>query len=120
MCIDYRKINEVTKRDAFPLPRIDDALDALSGSTTYCTMDLAKVLYQIPVSSTDIDKTAFVTHEGNFKFLTMPFGLCNAPATFQRLIFGVLEGLLGQKCLSYIDDIQIFGCNELECLARLR
>ena len=120
MCIDYRKINGVTKRDAFPLLRIDDALDALSGSTTYCTMDLAKGYYQIPVNPKDIEKTAFVTHEGLFEFLTMPFGLCNAPATFQRLMFGVLEGLLGKECLSYIDDILVFGRSELECLARLR
>ena len=111
MCIDYRKINGVTKRDAFPLPRIDDALDALSGSTTYCTIDLATGFYQIPVSSKDIEKTAFVTHEGLFEFFTMPFDLCNASATFQRLMFGVLDGLLGKECFSYIDDILTFGRN---------
>ena len=114
MCIDYRTINKVT------LPRIDNALDALSGSTTYCTMDLAKGFYQIPVSSKNIKNTAFVTHEGLFQFLTMLFGPCNAPATFQRLMFGVIDELLGKEWLSYIDDILTFGRNESECLARIR
>ena len=84
-------------------------------------MDLGKGFYQIPVSSKDIEKTELVTHKGLFEFLTMPFGLCNAlAATFQRLMFGVLKGLRGKECLSYMDDILIFGRNELECLARLR
>ena len=83
-------------------------------------MDLEKGFYQIPVSSKDSEKTAFVMHDGLFEYLTMPFGLCNATATFQRLMLGVLEGLLGMKCLSYIDDILIFGRNKIECLARLR
>lgn len=111
MCIDYQKINEVTKRDAFLLPRIDDVLDALSGSTTYCTMDLTSGLYQILVSPKNCEKPAFVTHEGPFEFFTMPCGLYNAPATFQRLMFGVLEELLGLECLSYLDDILTFGRN---------
>ena len=119
MCVDYRRVNAVTRKDSFPLPRIDDALDALAGSAWYCTIDLVKGYHQIPVRPSDVEKTAFVTHDGLFEYLTMPFGLCNAPGTCQRLMYMVLEGLIGKECLSYIDDVLIFASTRQELLARL-
>ena len=119
MCVDYRRVNAITRKDSFPLPRIDEALDALSGSRYYCTIDLVKGYHQIPVRPKDVEKTAFVTHDGLFEYVAMPFGLCNAPGTCQRLMYLVLEGLIGRECLSYIDDILIYGKTRVELLDRL-
>lgn len=91
--MDYRKLNDVTKKDAFPLPRTDDILDALAGSTWFSTLDLKSGYWQVPVHSTDREKTAFSTGCALYQFTVMPFGLCNAPATFQRLMEKVLQGL---------------------------
>ena len=112
MCVDYRRVNSITRKDSFPLPRIDEALDALAGSKYYCTIDLVKGYHQIPVRPQDVEKTAFVTHDGLFEYTAMPFGLCNAPGTCQRLMYLVLEGLIGKECLSYIDDVlSLRRCN---------
>ena len=109
MCIDYRKLNAVTRKDAYPLPRIDDALDALSGSKWFSTLDLISGYWQVEMDKTDQEKTAFCNSEGLFEFKVMPFGLCNAPATFQRLMDLVLAGLQWSTCLVYLDDIIIIG-----------
>ena len=108
-CVDYRKINEVTRKDAYPLPRVDDTLDTLSGSVWFSTLDLRSGYWQVEVDPSDREKTAFCTQQGLFEFNVMPFGLCNAPATFQRLMNLVLAGIQWQSCLVYIDDIIIFG-----------
>ena len=108
-CVDYRKLNEVTKRDAYPLPRIDDCFDCLGNSTWFCTLDLRSGYWQVPVAAEDVEKTAFVTHGGLYEYLVMPFGLTNAPATFERLMERVLRGLQWKRCLVYLDDIIIFG-----------
>ncbi len=92
-CMDYRKVNKVTRKDAYPLPRIDDILDALRGSQYFSTLDLYSGYLQVKMDSRDIDKTAFVTRQGLFHFTVMPFNLCNAPATFERLMELVLSGL---------------------------
>ena len=100
-CIDYRKLNAVTRKDAYPLPQIDETLEALGGSKWFSTL--------VEVSEQDRLKTAFSTREGLFEFKVMPFGLCNAPATFQRLMDMVLAGVKWSKCLVYIDDIIVMG-----------
>ncbi len=107
--IDYRNVNSVTRKDAYPLPRVDDTLDTLAGSKWFSTLDLLSGYWQVEVSPEDRNKTAFCTHEGLFEFRVMPFGLCNAPATFQRLMDAVLAGLQWSSCLVYIDDIVIPG-----------
>ena len=87
--MDYRKVNNVTRKDAYPLPRIDTTLDTLAGSQWFSTLDLVSGYWQVEVDETDRHKTAFFTTEGLFQFKVMPFGLCNAPATFQRLMDGL-------------------------------
>ncbi len=82
-CMDYRKVNEVTCKDADPLPWIDDTSDALRGSQYFSTLDLYSGYWQVKMDSRDIDKTVFVTRQGLFRFMVMPFGLCNAPETFE-------------------------------------
>ena len=108
-CVDYRKVNAVTKKDAYPLPRVDETLDTLSGSQWFSTLDLLSGYWQVEMSPTDREKTAFSTPEGLYEFKVMPFGLCNAPSTFQRLMDSVLMGLHWSSCLVYIDDIIVPG-----------
>jgi len=102
-CVDYRKVNAVTKRDAHPLPRIDDLLDSLQGSTMFSTLDLRSGYWQIGMSPEDREKTAFITPEGLWEFLRMPFGVSNGCATFQRAIQIVLSGLKYDTCSCYFD-----------------
>ena len=108
-CVDYRKVNDVTIKDAYPLPRVDDTLDTLAGSVWFSTLDLKSGYWQVKVAPEDREKTAFCTQEGLFEFNVMPFGLCNAPATFQHLMDSVLAGLQWSSCLVYLDDIIIMG-----------
>eukprot|EP00731_Ephydatia_muelleri_P021935 Em0014g526a len=108
-CVDFRHLNDCTRKDAQPLPRIDDTLDALGGAQYFSTLDLASGYWQVEVDSRDREKTAFVTPFGQFQFRVMPFDLCNAPATFQRLMERVLAGLHWMTCLVYLDDIIIFS-----------
>lgn len=108
-CVDYRKLNKVTKKDTYPLPRIDDALDTLEGSKYFSSLDMKSGYWQIEVDHRDREKTAFVTPDGLFEFQVMPFGLCNAPATFERMIDNVLGKLKWTSCLCYLDDIVVFG-----------
>ena len=108
-CVDYRKLNAVTQRDAYPLPRVDDALDTLAGCQWFITLYLISGYWQVQLHPEDKQKTAFTTSQGLFEFNVMPFGLCNAPATFQRLMDSVLAGLQWTACLVYMDDIIIPG-----------
>ena len=119
MCVDYRRLNSVTKFDSFPLPRLDEALDAFAGATVFSSLDLAMAYHQVPVKPTDVEKTAFVTHIGLFEMSKMPFGLCNAPSTYQRLMAGVLRGLIGRICLAYLDDVIVFSKKRANHIADL-
>lgn len=109
LCIDYRKLNAKTRRDAFPLPRIDESFDALRGAKFFSTIDLASGYHQVAMSERDRPKTAFTTPFGLFEFLRMPFGVCNGPATFQRLMQATMSDLIFQVILVYLDDILLFS-----------
>lgn len=112
-CVDYRSLNQVTKPDTFPLPRIDDLLDQLGKSKYFTTLDLASGFWQIRVHPDSQEKTAFVTPQGLFEFRVMPFGLTNAPSVFQRLMQRVLMGLNPEEgpdfVAVYIDDVLVFS-----------
>ena len=119
LCVDYRKLNTVTQKDSFPLPRIDCLLDSLGEGTRFCSLDLAAGYWQTPMTEEAKLKSAFVTAEGLFSFETMPFGLCNAPATFQKLMETVLAGLQFKICVIYLDDILVYGKGVDACLENL-
>ena len=108
-CVDFRKLNSLTRKDAYSLPRIDDTLNSLAGSKWFTTLDLASGYWQVEICPADREKTAFCTPDGHFEFNVMPFGLCNAPATFQRLMDIVLAGVQWSSCLVYLDDVIIMG-----------
>ena len=93
LCVNYHKVNDVTRKDAYPIPKVDDILDMLSGSTWFTTLDPKIGYWQVEVAEEHCKKTAFCTRKGLVEFNVMPFGLCNAPATFQRLMNSVLVGL---------------------------
>ena len=107
-CIDYRRLNAVTKRDVYPLPRMDDVFDRLAGAKFFSSLDLMSGYWQVPVAEADRSKTAFITPDGLYEFMRLPFGLNNAPSTFQRLMDRVLARLKWQMCLVYLDDVLIF------------
>ena len=120
-CVDFRQLNTATIKDAHPLPRIDDLLDALHGARWFSTLDLKSGYWQVPITERDKAKTAFRTSSGQlYEFNQVPFGLCNAPATFSRLMDRVLSGLHWETCLFYLDDIIFFSSTWEEHLALLR
>ena len=108
-CVDYRKLNHVTKKDSYPLPRIDDTLEALAGAKWFSSLDLKSGYWQVELHPDDKEKTAFTAGRGLWQFRVMPFGLCNAPATFERLMEQILTGLPLTVCLVYLDDILVPG-----------
>ena len=99
-CVDYRKVNAITRKDAHPVPLIQDVFDQLNGAKIFSTIDLRSGYWQIPMAENSIPVTAFTTHVGLFEFLRMPFGLTNAPAIFQRTMNQVLSGLIGRCCMA--------------------
>ena len=118
-CIDYRRLNQATKVDAYPLPHIEDSLNTLSDARFFCSLDLASGYWQVEMDAADREKKAFVTQGGLYEFRVMPFGLVNAPATFERLMERVLRGIAWSECLVYLDDILVFGPDFGTTLARL-
>ncbi|MCG8048996.1 MAG: reverse transcriptase domain-containing protein, partial [Candidatus Thiodiazotropha endolucinida] len=108
-CVDYRRLNDVTIKDAYPLPRIDESLDQLAGSKWFSCLDMNAGYWQVELDPEDRKKTAFISRKGLFEFKVLPFGLCNAPASFERLIEIVLAGLHWETCLVYLDDIIVCG-----------
>merc|ERR1711893_81089 len=110
ICVDYRKLNDLTMPDGHALPRLDDSLDQLRGAVIYSTLDMTMGYHQVMVAEEDRDKTAFVDGRGHhLRYVTMPFGLNNAPATFQRLMEKVLDGLVWDYVVVYLDDVIIFS-----------
>ena len=109
LCIDFRKLNEVTMGDSYPLPNIQDILDKIGRARYFTTLDCASGYLQIPINPEDQSKTAFSTPSGHYEYKRMPFGLKSAPATFQRTMNAVLRDAIGDRCFVYMDDILILG-----------
>ena len=106
-CVDFRRLNAVTREDAYPMPRADEIFDKLGGARYFTTLDLASGYWQVSVNEEDIEKTAITVGSNHYEFTVIPFGLTNAPATFQRMMTKLLHGIEG--CLVFIDDIIIFA-----------
>ena len=111
MCIDYRELNRITKKDAYPLPLIDSLLRMFEGCSFFSTLDLKSGYHQVRMAEEDKEKTAFVSPFGFFQYVVMPFGLCNAPATFQRLVDELFGKYSGQGIGVYLDDIVIYAAS---------
>ena len=109
MCVDYRDMNAQTEKDSFPLPRIDQVWPTLANARYFASLDLLMGYHQVEVDPKDRAKTAFLTHRGLYVYNVMPFGLCNAPATFQRLMEKVLGHHIGVGVLVYLDDVLIYA-----------
>ena len=118
-CVDYRKLNAVTQYDAYPLPRIDESLDALSGSRYFSTLDLVSGYWQVPLTEDAKEKSTFTTRNGLWRWKVLPFGLTSAPATFQRLMEKVLQGLHWKTLLLYLDDVIVIAPDFESHLERL-
>ncbi|GBN50500.1 Retrovirus-related Pol polyprotein from transposon 297, partial [Araneus ventricosus] len=120
VCIDYRKLNKVVVKDRFPLPLIEDILDRLQGSRVFSTIDLKNAFFHVDVNKDSRKYTSFVTHEGQYQFLKVPFGLCNSPAVFQRYINTIFRPLINDGIiLPYLDDIIILSSSFEEGIERV-
>jgi len=115
-CVDYHRINAITRKDVYPLPRIEDILSALGEAKYFSTLNLASGYWQVELDDEAWEMTAFTSHCGLYEFTRMPFGLCNAPATFQQLMQQILRDLEWISCFVFIDISKTFE----EHLARLR
>jgi len=120
LCCDYRRLNAITCRDAFPIPRVDECIDALSGAKYFSTLDLASGYHQVMMEEEDRHKTAFTTPFGLYEWNRLPFGLANAPAHFSRLMQYVMHEHLFQILLVYLDDLLVFSSTLEDHLARLQ
>jgi Reverse transcriptase (RNA-dependent DNA polymerase) len=114
MCIDYRMLNKVTRKDTYPFPRIQDCLDDIGQAKRLSKIDLTSGYWQIHVPELSIPKTAFNTRAGKYEFIAMPFGLCNAPATVQRIMNNALRDFLGKFVIVYLDDIVVYSDSDEE------
>ena len=119
-CVDMRQLNNLTLKDSYPLPRVDSCLESLGGAVYFSTLDLRQGYWQQELDEESSQKTAFVTRRGIFKFNVLAYGLCNAPASFQRLMDMVLNGLTWQVCLVYLDDVVVFSSTFEDHVSRLQ
>lgn len=119
LCVDYRRLNGVTRKDAYPLPTISSIVGTLGSARYFTTLDASKGYLQVRMDARDRSKTAFTSHRGLFEFTRMPFGLCNGPATFQRLMDRVLGEAKWSYCMCYLDDIVIYSRTFEEHLAHV-
>ena len=119
-CVDYRRLNAVTVRDSYPLPRMDDCIDSLGNAVVFTTLDANCGYWQLPIRKEDQELTTFVCHKGTYKYVRMPFGLSNAPATFQRVLDIILARYRWQTCLVYLDDVIVFSSREEDHVEHVR
>ena len=116
ICADLRKLNAITRLPAYPIARIDDSLEALAGSSLYCTLDMNSAYHQMPIDPADQDKTTITTPFGNFRYTRVCFGLSSAPFTCAKLLDIVLGDLTPKTCVTYFDDIIVHGNSFAEVL----
>nr|GFA72294.1 reverse transcriptase domain-containing protein [Tanacetum cinerariifolium] len=119
VCIDYRKLNEATRKDHFPLPFMDQMLDRLAGNEYYCFLDGFFGYFQIPIDPKDQEKTTFTCPYGTFSYKRMPFGLYNTPGTFQRCLMAIFHDMIERTMDVFMDDFSVFGNSFLTCLTNL-
>ena len=119
-CVDYRKVNNISNKDSYPLPLIQDIFDSMGGAKIFSTLDLKAGYWQIPMQENDIEKTAFVCEAGLYEFQRMPFGLTSAPSQFQRIMNKILAGYIGKFVFVYLDDIVIYSRSPEEHARHLR
>src|SRR5579862_5271931 len=120
LVVDYRQLNKATVKDAYPLPRIDDILDQLQSATIFSSLDMFAGFHEIPVAEEDIHKTAFLAGGKLYEYLRMPFGLCNAPSTFQRMVNTAFADLIGECLVVYMDDLNVYSATFEQHLRDLR
>nr|GFC56356.1 reverse transcriptase domain-containing protein [Tanacetum cinerariifolium] len=119
VCIDYRKLDEATRKDHFPLPFMDQMLQRLAGKEYYCFLAGFSGYFQIPIELHDQEKTTFTFPYGTFAYRHMPFGLCNALGTFQRCMLAIFHDMVEKMIEVFMDDFSVFGNSFENCLSRL-